>query len=196
MGNDIGKSYKFGRFLESMQQIEAESKVRVRDANSLRAKLADSYKFVGKEKKIDDYYALIGAKYPAKSVRIRRERDKFIINFKKSLSYKQGVHAKEEIEFSTSDNEAFFKFLEDFGFKKWIRKEKITETYRTRDGVNLELSYVRKLGWFLEIEILCKRSEIGKARQRVVQLRNELGISDKDVEKKGYTQELWKLVKK
>ena len=90
----------------------------------------------------------------------------------------------------------FYDLINDFGFKKWMKKEKRTELYRTKDGVNIELNYVKRLGWFIELEYLAKPNEITRAQKKIDKLRTKLGFIKKDVEKKGYTKSLWELKKK
>ena len=159
-------------------------------------KIKEIAKFVRKEKKVDDYYALNACRYPKKSLRVRRSGEDVVVNFKGWINYKNGIHAKKEVEFKVSDLKGFFYLLKDFGFKKWLRKEKITELYKTKDGVSIELSYVKKLGWFVEIEIICAKSKIVPARRRIAELRNIIGFKKVDIEKSGYTKDLWDLKKK
>jgi len=179
-----------------MSWIEVETKLRVQNHRDVRKRIKEIAKFVRIENKIDDYYSLEKGKYPKKTLRIRYKGKKIEVNFKKSLSYGKGVHAKKEVEFKVSDLSNFFDFLENFGFGKWIRKEKRTELYKTKDRINIELNYVKKLGWFIEIEILCKKKDIEKSRRRIEEIRKALDIPESDIEKKGYTRELWNLSKK
>jgi predicted adenylyl cyclase CyaB len=75
-------------------------------------------------------------------------------------------------------------------------KEKKTELYRTKDGVNIELNYIRNLGWFIEIEILCLKKDVIKSRKKILELREILNIKEREIERKGYTKELWNLKKR
>jgi len=59
--------------------------------------------------------------------------------------------------------------------------------------VNLELNYVKRLGWFIEIEILCQPKDIKKARKKIIEVRDKLELNKKYIEKKGYTKALWDL---
>ena len=72
-------------------------------------------------------------------------------------------------------------------------KEKTTELYKTRDGVHIEINNVKKLGWFLEIEVLCPQKDVASARKKVVAVREKLGFSEKDAEPRGYTRQVWSL---
>ena len=130
-----------------MSVIEVESKIKVNNPREARKKIRRIARFVKIERKIDDYYSLGKDVYPKKSLRVRDKGRKVEVNFKQWISYVRGIHAKRESEFEVSDLKNFFRLLKDFGFKKWIRKEKITELYRTRNGINIELNYVKRLGW-------------------------------------------------
>lgn len=175
-----------------MSWIEVESKIRVNDPVFARRKIKEIASFVKKEKKIDIYYSSQVNGFPKKSLRIRRKREIVEVNFKQWISYKHGVHAKKEVEFKVSDLKGFFDLLKDFGFKEWLKKEKTTELYKTKDGINIELNNVKKLGWFIEIEILCEKKDIEKSRKRIIKLIDRLQLNKKDIEKSGYTKMLMK----
>ena len=85
--------------------------------------------------------------------------------------------------------------IEDFGFRKWLHKEKTTELYVTKNGVHIEFNHVKKLGWFLEIEVLSSPRNVASARKKVVAVREKLGFKESDCEPRGYTKQLWALKK-
>lgn len=174
--------------------IEVESKVLVRDVRKIRRAISNLGKYLGKEKKVDDYYTLEDlSRYPKKSLRVRRRKGFHEINFKQRISFASGVHSKKEVEFQTTDIKGFLDLIEDFGFKKWLRKEKISYVYNVRKNFNIELNKVRSLGWFLEIEYLVSdKKDIPKARKEINKIMSELGVSEKDVVKDGYTKMLWR----
>lgn len=179
-----------------MSWIEVESKVRVDDLPEARKRIKKIAKYVKTEKKIDDYYSLNPLKgYPKKSLRVRDKGRKCVVNFKQRIWYKDGVWAKKEVEFGISDIDNFHDLLKEFGFIKWMRKEKKTELYKTKEGVMIELNYVKKLGWFIELEVLCKENEMKDAAKRINKIRKLLNIKKEEIEKKGYTKLLWHLGK-
>ena len=174
--------------------IEVEAKVRSSDKHidSIRKLAGKIGKYRGKTKKIDDYYTLEDLReYPKKSLRVRKSNGYYVVNFKQSLSYEKGVHAKKEVEFKVSDLKGFFELIDDFGFKKWLRKEKVTELYEINKYFHIELNNVKNLGWFIEVEYLAKPGEVKSARKKVVSVLKNLGVSDKDIIKDGYTKMLW-----
>lgn len=172
--------------------IEIEVKVSVRNPNEARERALSLGKFVKKEKKIDDYYTLENLRsFPKKSLRIRKADGHYVINFKKPEGYKKGVWAKKEVEFQTTNIEDFLRLIGDFGFKKWVSKEKECESFEIRKNFHIELNNVKGLGWFIEIEYLAEPGEIEKARKEVYEVLKKLGYSKKDAIKEGYTKQLW-----
>lgn len=131
-------------------------------------------------------------KYPKKSLRVRKRSGFYEVNFKQSLPYKRDVHAKKEVEFKVSDIKNFLALIKDFGFKKWLTKEKTTYLYKIKPHFNIELNYLKGLGWFIEVEYLVsKKSQISPARFEINKVLNLLGFSKSDIVKSGYTKQLW-----
>jgi predicted adenylyl cyclase CyaB len=171
--------------------IEVEAKVKVRDPGALRVKIRKIARYVGKEKKVDDYYTLekIG-RYPKKSLRVRHGKDYHVVNFKERISFKRGVHAKKEVEFKVSDLKGFYELLKNFGFRKWLRKEKDCEIYKIVKNFHIELNKIKGLGWYMEVEFLTT-GNIGQARHKIINALKKLGVQRVKIIKKGYTRELW-----
>ncbi len=172
--------------------IEVEAKIRISNPSDFRKKAKEIGRFVNREKKVDDYYTLENLKeYPRKSLRVRRVAGSYEINFKQKLSYIRGVHVKNEQEFVVKDAGPFVELIRDFGFKRWLRKEKISENYAINKNFHIEINYVKNLGWFLEIEYLCDKREINMARKRVLEIVEKMGIKKRDIIGDGYTKMLW-----
>ena len=173
--------------------IEVEAKVLIKNPGRERKKILKLAKYVGREKKKDDYYTLQNKGYAKKSLRVRRVKGKAEVNFKQKLSYVKGVHAKNETEFSVSDIKGFVKLIKDFGYRKWLTKEKETHLFEIKKNFHVELNKVKRLGWFLEVEYLCKEKEVEKARREVLRVMSELGVKKSEIVKSGYTKMLWDL---
>lgn len=172
--------------------IEVEAKVRMPDSSDYRSKIKSLAKFIKKENKIDDYYTLQSLlSYPKKSLRVRKKGNIYEINFKQRISYKNGIHAKNEHEFTLKNISPFIALITDFGFKHWLRKEKTTELYNIEKNFNIEINNVKNLGWFLEVEYLCNKDQINNARKRVLEILKKLNVKKKDIVKEGYTKMLW-----
>ena len=115
------------------------------------------------------------------------------INIKKDISYKKNIHAKKEVELvlNSKDSKKFLKIIKNQGYKKWIRKVKISEIYQIKKNFTIELNQVKGLGWFIEIEYLVPMKSIKKARREVDEIIKKLGFSKKDIIKEGYTRMMW-----
>lgn len=173
--------------------IEVEAKVVIINPSEFRKKIRKIGTLVSKEKKIDDYYTLQSLNsYPKKSLRIRKINSFYMINFKRHISYSNGVYAKKETEFRVSDLKGFLALIKDFGFRKWVRKEKESEIYRIKKNFHIEVNKVKHLGWFLEIEYLvASEKKIAMARKEIIDVMNLLGIKKRNVTREGYTKMLW-----
>ncbi len=168
---------------------EVELKARIKDPKLIRQKIKKIAKFVKKIKKVDDYYTLEKKGYPTKSLRIRNQGRIHQVNFKKRVSYSQGIHTKKEVEFNLQDIKGFLAVLKEFGFRLWITKYKESEIYK-RKSANIELNHLQGLGWFVEVEILTV-NKVSEARKTILTVFKLLGINKRDIEKKGYTRLLW-----
>lgn len=175
-----------------MKMIEVEEKIKIGGPREFRSLARALGKFVGRERKVDDYYTLEPkGKYPRKSLRVRKRENVYEVNFKQKLSYLKGVYAKREQEFSVSDLKNFLALIKDFGFRKWLRKEKVSEVYEINKNFHIEINYVKGLGWFLEIEYLCEEKDIKKARAEILGVVKKLGVDKRKIIKEGYTKMLW-----
>ncbi len=173
--------------------IEVEAKAAIARVEPIRRIAATLGSYIGKEHKVDDYYALFSNGYPHKSIRIRKHDAFYEVNFKHSISYLKGVHAKQETEFKVSNVKDYLALLKDIGYRIWLRKAKNSYVYEIHKHFHIEINHVRGLGWFAEVEYLVhKKSEIRKARKEVLRILNQLGFNENDLIKAGYTKLLWK----
>jgi predicted adenylyl cyclase CyaB len=83
--------------------------------------------------------------------------------------------------------------LEDLGFKEWVKKRKTVESYQYKKDkrIVIEINKVEHLGYYLEIEYLAKRSEVGKAKNKIRKVLNELEITKEQIDNVGYTKRLY-----
>ncbi len=186
-----------------MVQLEVETKVKLKpkEVAGLRKRILKIAKFSKKKSKSDDYFAIplkrTGAvrRYPKKAFRIRDNGESYVINFKHWLRkyWTKEIVIKEEYEFETKSPDKFLALMFDLGFKQWLKKFKISEsyTYRANKKVNIEINKVRHLGYFMEIEYIAEKREMKKAVKMVYDILKELEIDFKDVTNVGYTRMLW-----
>ena len=174
--------------------IEVEAKIKVSNPKEFRKKIKKLARYKGKTKKIDDYYTLESLKkYPRKTLRIREVGGYYEVNIKKKVSYIKGVHAKNELELKSREKDlpAFLGIIKEFGFRRFLRKEKHTEIYQIKKNFTIEINKVKELGWFIEVEYLSDLKNIKRARDEVVKVIKKLGVSEKDIIKDGYTKMMW-----
>tara|TARA_Y100000310_G_C20642712_1_gene794856 strand:- start:52 stop:621 length:570 start_codon:yes stop_codon:yes gene_type:complete len=178
--------------------LEVESKIKLteKEVPLFRKRIKEIARFKKKETKKDQYYSLEKAFYPKKAFRIRSNGKEDIVNFKKWLKkfWKQGIVVKEEYEFKINNKDHFLALMTDLGFKRWIAKTKISETYKHNKykKLNIELNEVKDLGFFIEIEYLAKHNEMIKARDIIVNVEKQLYIDKSKINNTGYTKMLWK----
>lgn len=178
--------------------LEVETKVKIDNVTKLRNKIKKIAVFKKKESRGDDYFTLQKRGYPKKAFRIRYDGKKYVLNFKKRLKnlFSKDIVVKEEFEFELSDIgriDNFLFFLEDLGFKEWVKKRKYVESYLYKKDkrVVIEINKVEHLGYYLEIEYLAKKSEVEKAKKKIRQVLKELGIKKNQIDNVGYTRRLY-----
>tara|TARA_Y100000034_G_scaffold115814_1_gene153438 strand:+ start:361 stop:960 length:600 start_codon:yes stop_codon:yes gene_type:complete len=187
-----------------MVWLEVETKIPVKnsDVAEMRKKIRKIGKFVKKESRGDDYFALRkkyrGHGYPKKAFRIRKKPTYFEVNFKNWLKnlWSDDIIVKEEFEFKLKDKDEVDNLLalfKDLGFVQWMKKRKTSESYVHKKDKRLiiELNKVAHLGYFIEMEYLSQRHEMGKAKKKIRGAMKELGLTKKDVDNTGYTKRLW-----
>ncbi len=186
-----------------MPWLEVETKVKIDkdEVSDLREKIRKIARFVKKEKRGDDYFALRRKfrkrAYPKKAFRIRSTtKNKNTANFKKWLRryWSKDIAVKQEFEFNIENPEHFLDLMRDLGFRQWIKKIKSSEGYLHKKDkrIIIEINKVKHLGYFIEIEYLCQKYEMQKAKEKIRQVLKELGIKEKQIDNTGYTKMLWK----
>jgi predicted adenylyl cyclase CyaB len=175
-----------------MIEVEVKILLSEKELALLKEKIKKIARFESRQVKIDDYYTLQREGYPKKSLRIRRKKHLYEINFKHSISFKRGIHAKSETEFHVDRIPDFLNLIRDFGYRFWLRKEKLSEVYEVERNLHIELNKVKHLGWFMELECLVKRKQdIEQARRKIENALVLLELDKRERIKKGYTIQLW-----
>jgi len=178
-----------------MPWLEVETKIKIDNINNIKNKIKKIAKFIKKEKKIDEYFSLKRKSYPGKAFRIRIAGSGYVMNFKRWLKqyYSKDIVVKEEFEINLKNKENLNNVLElfkDLGFRKWVKKIKLCEIYKY-GNVFIEINKVKHLGNFLEIEYLCQKKDINKAKKKIREVLKKLDVKQKDVDNTGYTKMLW-----
>jgi adenylate cyclase class 2 len=122
------------------------------------------------------------------------EKTETLVTYKVQTK-KDGIEVNNEREFSISDAAPFEEILAMFGLKAGIGKHK--KGWVWKDGgdppLTAELSEVRHLGWFVELEILADGTDeetVTVARSRLLSFLQKIGIDESKIEKRYYVEML------
>jgi adenylate cyclase class 2 len=146
---------------------------------------------------------------PPSGLRVRRETNtaedgeisKFNLITYKTRELRAGIEINDEREFVISDGEIFEDLLQRLGLAPGIRKNKrgwawrinVPEAAGPDTEIRAELSEVKTLGWFLELEILVPEKDektIAQCRERLFLLLEKLEIPQEAIETRPYTEML------
>ena len=188
--------------------FEIEIKAWLDDPEGVGEKLCAIGSFVRSYEKADSYWLPAGegppgASVPGSGVRVRRERgvgrdgeergSAFVTVKKKRVS--DGMEVNEEREFSVSDAGLFEELAGELGLFKATHKEKAGREWsvpaKAEGGqpVKAEISKVRYLGWFLELELLAEdggEKTVEESRGELFALLDRLGVPRERVEAVSY----------
>ena len=185
--------------------VEIELKARLDESEPVKKRLSLLGTFLHLYEKYDSYWVLeTGGGF---TVRIRREKtiqngisNEIILVTNKVKEIKDGIEINDEQEFSVSSAELFEKLLLHTGMKLQMKKEKHGWAWHipkaAENPVLAELSMVKGLGWFIELELMIEdRSSktIDICRKRLLNLLAELDITPEKIEPRPYSQMLAEL---
>jgi adenylate cyclase class 2 len=185
---------------------EIELKAWADDPQAIRAKLDSIAEFQGSFEKEDAYWFPMitekkrGNHLPASGLRVRKEiftspegkSTKNIHVTYKTKEMRHNIEINDEKEFDVSNAPEFEEFLARLGLEKRKSKSKKGYSYKYQ-GLTAELTEVKSLGWFAELEILTdnNRSEtINAARVQLLDLLAKIGIEKDKIETRYYTEML------
>jgi adenylate cyclase class 2 len=168
--------------------VEIELKARIDNIKPLREKLSQKGVFLREFDKHDTYWA----NEKAFRIRIRRDNGKTFVTYKQKEILGK-IEVNQEKEFEVSDAGEFERILDILGMIRDFKKEKRGWAWEISSDTDLpvlaELSDVRGLGWFLELEILAPNDDpviVEKSRKRLFALLDDLGIPPGMVESRPY----------
>ncbi|MDR2477488.1 MAG: class IV adenylate cyclase [Treponema sp.] len=187
--------------------FEIEIKARLDNPQPVQERLALLGAYRGSFEKIDAYWVQADTSHagglPPSGLRVRREtgadaegqsRETVLITYK-TKELQSGVEVNNEREFTVSDAAAFEELLRRLGLHPAIQKEKRGRAWQAPDGegepVLAELSLVRDLGWFIELEILAAddySQTVAQSRRRLLSLLECLGVKPEQIETRPYTE--------
>jgi adenylate cyclase class 2 len=164
----------------------------------------DGYWFPAEEKPVKN--AGSPANLP-RGLRVRRERHgsegsgQCLVTYK-TKERREGIEINSEQEFEVSSGECFEELLERLGLEKRIYKHKqgwswncggITAELMEVEGTRTDSSgKIKKLGWFIELEILVEgeanAATAAAARKRLLELLEKTGLGEESIESRYYSQ--------
>jgi len=187
--------------------VEIEVKARLEESESVKQRLSSLGVFLHSYEKYDVYWNSAGNVLPS-GVRVRREiralggnagNETTLVTYK-TKEITDGIEVNDECEFSVSDARTFEGLLGLLGLKPGIKKEKRGWAWQVgaqeagQAPVLAELSDVKGLGWFIELEILAEDREekiVAESRKRLLDLLAELDIPSDRIEARPYSAMLW-----
>ena len=194
--------------------VEIELKARLDDPEPVKQKLSSLGTYSRSYEKTDTYWAAGGDGRAAEErgpsqVRVRREIDReadgrvkenTLVTYK-TKEIRAGIEINDEREFAVVGNGSgeagggvFEGLLSWLGLRPFIRKEKQGWAWTLGEPpVLAELSKVKDLGWFLELEILAEEKDeriIAESRNRLFSLLETLDIPPERIESRPYTEML------
>ena len=182
--------------------IETELKARVNDPEKVRAALSNEGDFCYSFLKKDTYWT-----FPKKTrgkVRIRNQEkiypngetcNSILVTYKTRELHGE-IEVNNEQEFTISNSDAFENILSYLGLTRSIYKEKQGWAWNISDTDSntlllAELSQVKNLGWFIELELMSESRDEQLLEQncsRLLRLLEKLEIPRESIESRPYTE--------
>lgn len=155
-------------------EIEMELKIKTNDIENKRIKdlIKNQSVYLGIDNHCAHYYSFKYRNEKDEFLRIRKENNKYILNYKK----KQDNYV-DEYESEISDFCSFSKILNIYGFKETCCIEKTREKYLYKDKYEIAFDDVKNLGLFIEIEIINYTKSKEEEYQDLIAILYELNIN-------------------
>ena len=154
--------------------FEMEIKLKVPDLENDRIKniIKTKAKYLGIENHEAHYYSFKYRKTNDEFLRIRKENNKYTINYKKKKD-----NYTDEYESEISNFSSIQKILNIYGFEEMFCIEKVREKYLYKDEYEISFDNVKDLGLFIEIESKKHLENKDKEYKELLSILDELNIS-------------------
>ncbi len=165
--------------------IEIEVKIKTNDIENKRIKnlINKNTKYLGIENHVAHYYSFKYRDNNDEFLRVRKENNKYIINYKKKHE-----NYVDEYESEINDFDSFSKILNVYGFEEICCIEKTREKYLYKDKYEISFDDVKNLGLFIEIEIVKHIKNKEEEYQDLISLLYELNINLNQISNKHYPE--------
>ena len=175
------------QFIEEKKNndLEMEIKIKTNDIENNRIKklIKDQSIYLGIESHIAHYYSFKYRNTINEFLRVRKENNKYIINYKKKHD-----NYVDEYESEISDFSSFSKILNIYGFEETCCIEKTREKYLYQNKYEISFDDVKNLGLFIEIEIIEYDKSKDEEYQDLIKLLYDLNINLNQVSNKHYPE--------
>lgn len=188
--------------------FEIELKAHLDDSAPVKKRLSTTGDYLRSYKKSDSYWYAKQISLPGipavPEIRVRRECGsningktlKTTLVTYKNKEISDDIEINNEREFTISDAGPFEELLISFGMHRAICKEKegwawaIKAETEGQTPILAELSMVKELGWYLELEILAASNDkktVEESRKRLLEALEKLEIPVEQIETRPYT---------
>jgi len=169
--------------------FEVELKAWLKRPEAVEEKLLDmGAVFVGAFTYRDLYLSHATLKVPGEDeeLRIREVGDEGYLTLKGKALDKEKT--KEELEVKVYDPGTLVEIFKKLGFNVYAEKVKHVRLYDL-EGIRVAIVKVEKLGDFIEVELMVeKQDEVEKAKKRLYNLLDRLGIGRENIEFRYYLE--------
>ena len=165
--------------------IEMEVKIKTSDLENNRIKnlIKNQSTYLGVENQIAHYYSFKYRNTNDEFFRVRKENNKYIINYKKKHN-----NYVDEYETEINNFDSFSKILKAYGFEETCCIEKTREKYLYKDKYEISFDDVKDLGLFMEFEIIKHTKNKDAEYQDLITLLYELNINLNQISNKHYPE--------
>ncbi|WP_290899048.1 class IV adenylate cyclase [Ferroglobus sp.] len=168
--------------------MEVEAKFPLKEPDKLKKLLAEKGSFLKRKLEEDIYFnsPLRDFKESDEALRVRKDEEGVTITYK-GPKLDSETKTREEIKIKVDDFEKAVELLKKLGFKPVREVKKIRELYEV-EGVLVCVDHVFNLGDFVEFEI--DSEDVGKAKEKIFRLAEELGFKREDSLRESYLEML------
>ena len=178
---------------ENPNNLEIEIKIIAskKEQDRILDLIKNDSKFIIEEDQNAIYYKLPHRKMNNEWLRVRKENNRYILNYKK----KPNNEVIEEYEVSIDSIDNLRTIFDSLDFKELLRVNKHRTTYLYKDKYEFSFDNVELLGTYVEIELKKQDYDNEKEIERLLNLLKELSININNIETRRYPELIERLNK-